>query len=331
MVKLRKVSFIMLLILLLPILSGCKKESTASDVEVLRIGTTTERGGNFVTGLEYFAEKVKEYSNGKVEIQIYPSSQLGNERDLVESISLGSIDMALVSTAVLSNISEEFKIFDMPYIIRDLETAYNFMDGESGRYIMDSLLKADIKGLGLWENGFRHITNNGDQIVSPSDVKGIKIRTMENEIHQRTFQNLGATATAMAWGEVFTSLQQGVIDGQENPLAIVETNSLWEAQDNLSLTQHFYSPGLIMINDGLFESFDKEIQEAILKAEKEARDFEREFNQNMEKDIVEHLKEEGMNVYEVDLEEWIDSVKPIYEYYHDKLNQEYVKELTGAK
>lgn len=297
---------------------------TTGDKIVLRAGTATEPGGNYVTGLEHFKEKVAEYSNGRIEVQIFPSSQLGNERDLIEGVGLGTVEMAVSSTAPASNFSEEFKIFDMPYLFEDLQKGYDFMDGEHGAAILASLEPIGVKGLGFWENGFRNITSN-NQVVNPEDVAGLKIRVQENEIHQETFKLLGALPTPMAWGEVFTALQQGTIDAQENPLIIISTNKLWEAQKYMARTEHFYSPSIIIINKDLFDGLDADLQEAIVKAEREARDFERKFNQDIGDESIQEMKDNGMEVVEVDKAQWIEATKPIYDQFRSKLNAEYLE------
>ena len=157
------------------------------------------------------------------------------------------------------------------FIVVDRQKAYSIMDGEVGTAILKALEDKGIKGLGFWENGFRHVSNNKKVIAHPGDLAGVKIRTMENPIHQATFKLLGATPTPMAWGEVFIALQQGTIDGQENPLIIFSTVKIYEVQKHLSLTGHFYSPSPFLMSKQVFDSFDKDIQDAILRAEKEAQ------------------------------------------------------------
>ena len=299
--------------------------AATGDKIVIRAGTATEKDGSYVQGLEYFKKEVEEYSNGKIEIQIFPSSTLGNERDLIEGISLGTVEMAVSSTAPLGNFSDEFKIFDMPYLFSDLQKGYAFMDGDYGKQILGSLDSIGIKAIGFWENGFRNITNSKRPMVKPEDVKGIKIRVQENEIHQETFKQLGALPTPMAWGEVFTSLQQGTIDAQENPLVIILTNKLWEAQKYMSLTEHFYSPAVMIMNKALFDGLEPSLKDAIIKAEQEARTFERNFNQEIGAKAIQQMKDNGMTVNEVDKTPWIEATKPIYDKFRSKLNPEYLK------
>ncbi|WP_409227599.1 TRAP transporter substrate-binding protein [Gudongella sp. SC589] len=308
---------------------GSEQPAAGDDVIVIRLGTATEPDGHYVLGAKMFEEKVEEYTEGKVDVQIFPSSQLGNERDLIEGLSLGTLEMTVSSTGPLPNFSKDFMLFDLPFIVTDREAAYEVMDGEVGQEILASLEPIGIKGLGFWENGFRNLSNSKREVLTPEDVKGLKIRTMENPVHIASFELLGATPTPMAWGEVFTSLQQGTIDGQENPLVIFDTNKLHEAQDYLSLTGHFYSPAVMMISLDAFNSYPADVQDAIVRAEKEARDWERAYSKQMDEELVEVIEANGVTVSEVDKQLWQDAFAPIYEKFSDQINPEYIDALLG--
>lgn len=340
----KKLGILALILALLLAVAGCggsdteggsseatpaESESSAGQHIVLRVGNTTAPDSHYNKGLEFFKEKLAEYSNGQIELQIFHSSQLGNERDLVEGVGMGTVEMALVSTGPLPNYAPDFMVFDLPFIITDREKAYQVMDGEVGQAILETLNPKGIKALGFWENGFRHITNNEKPIIHPEDVKGMKIRTMENPIHQETFKVLGAIPTPMAWSEVFTALQQGVIDGQENPLPIIGTAKVYEVQKYISLTGHFYSPCVLMINQELFDGLSPELQEAILKAEAEARVWQRNYAKELDEKLTKELTQYGVVINEVDKAEWQEAVKPVYDKFEDQINPEYLKALRG--
>ncbi|SFG09832.1 tripartite ATP-independent transporter solute receptor, DctP family [Desulfotomaculum arcticum] len=331
----KKLFILSLIVAMIFAVAACgSKESTQNSADsnkpvVLRVGNTTAPDSHYNKGLEEFKKKVKEYTNGSVEVKIYPSSELGDERDLVEGVAMGTVEMALVSTGPLANYSPDFMVFDLPFIVTDRDKAYKVMDGEVGQEILGTLKPKGIKAMGFWENGFRNITNNEKPIVHPEDVKGMKIRTMENPIHIETFKTLGATPTPMAWSEVFTALQQGTIDGQENPLAIIDTAKVYEVQKYVSLTGHFYSPAVLMINDKFFEGLSKSQQDAILKAEKEARDWERNYSEELDNNLVKTLEEKGVTVTPVDKNEWQEVVKPVYDKFKDQINSKYIEALAG--
>jgi len=335
---LKKVLLFCVVVVMMLALAACngndKAQDPGKDVDdpkkvVLRLGMTAEADSHYGKGAKVFADKVAEYTGGQVEVQIFPSSQLGNERDLVEGVGVGTIEMCLTSTGPLPNFSSDFMLFDLPFIVTDRQKAYEVMDGTIGQEILGSLAPMGIKALGFWENGFRNITNNRAPIVSPEDVRGMKIRTMENPIHLETFRHLGAQPTPMAWGEVFIALQQGTIDGQENPLVILYTAKIYEVQKHVSLTGHFYSPAVMSINKNLFDGFSADIQEAILKAEKEARDWERQYSAQLDTELVQTLTDAGMIVTEVDKDEWQRACAPVYEKFMDKIKPEYIEALLG--
>lgn len=309
--------------------AGAATTAVNADAIIIRLGTATEPDGHYVKGAKIFEQKVEEYTNGKVDIQIFPSSTLGNERDLIEGLSLGTVEMTVSSTGPLPNFSKDFMVFDLPFIVTDRQKAYEVMDGPIGQEILASLEPIGVKALGFWENGFRNLSNSKKEVVVPADVTGMKIRTMENTVHMATFQLLGANPTPMAWSEVFTSLQQGTIDGQENPLIIFDTNKMQEAQKFLSMTGHFYSPAVMMISQDAFDSYPADVQEAIVKAEKEAREWERNYSQQMDKELGAKIAATGVKITEVDKALWQKACEPIYEQFKDQINPKYIDALLG--
>ncbi|MDL2259789.1 TRAP transporter substrate-binding protein [Deltaproteobacteria bacterium OttesenSCG-928-K17] len=295
---------------------------------IMRIGTTTEPEGHYHKGLLQFKERVEKYTDGQVRVDIFLSSQLGNERDMIEGLSMGLLEGSLTSSAPLANFSSDFLLLDLPYIVTDREKAYKVMDGEVGQAILGTMTSKGVLALGFWENGFRNVTNSKRPIVNPADLKGLKIRTMENPIHQYTFEYFGATPTPMAWSEVFLALQQGTIDGQENPLVIIDTVKVYEVQKYISLTGHFYSPAVFMLSKQIFDSYPKDVQDAILKAEKEARDWERAYSAQLDEDLVKSMTAKGVQFNDVDKAKWQKACAPIYDKFKDRIKAEYIKAMT---
>lgn len=296
---------------------------------VIRLGISIEPDSHYGMGSKEFARLVDEYTDGKVEVQLFPSATLGNERDMIEGLSLGTLEMTLSSTGPLPNFSKDFQIFDLPYLVTDRDKAYEIMDGEIGKQILATLDPIGIKALGFWENGFRHLSNDKREVVVPDDIKGLKLRTMENPIQMSTFELLGAQPTPMAFSELFTALQQGTMDGQENPLVIFETNKFSEAQDYLSLTGHVYSPSVMMIAKSTFEGYPQDVQEAIIRAEEEARTWERNYSKQMDNELVESIRASGVTVTEVDLDLWKKACEPVYAQWEDEINPDYLKAFMG--
>jgi tripartite ATP-independent transporter DctP family solute receptor len=291
----------------------------------LRMGTVQNVNSNFNKGLNVMADAIKKYSNGNITMKVFPDGQLGAERDMIEGVSLGTIEMCMVSSAPLANFSSDFLLFDLPYLVTNREKAYRVFDGKIGRSILDTLKAKGIYAFSFWENGYRNITNNKKPIVHPADMKGMKIRVMENEVQQATFKALGAFPTPMAWPEVFTALEQGVIDAQENPMVAIASTKIYEIQKYVTLTGHVYTPGVVLINAKLFNSFSKETRKIIRKAEAEARVWERNYSEELDAKLIQELKAKGIVFTKVKKAEWKAAVQPVYAQYKNKINQNFVK------
>jgi tripartite ATP-independent transporter DctP family solute receptor len=273
----------------------------------LKVGTTTAPEGHYVAGLLEMQRLLEEYSNGEMTLDIYPNSQLGDERSMVEAVGMGAQDMVLSSTGPLPNYVADFGALDLPYIFTSAEQAYEVLDGEIGQKLLGELDTQGIYGVGFWENGFRDTTNNDHEIAVPDDLKGMKIRTMENNVHMATYEGFGATATPLAWSEIFTALQQGTVDGQENPVVIIETAKVYEVQKYLTLNDIFYSPCVLMINQGKYDGFTDDQKAAFDKAAEEAKTYQRKWSQDYIATALQKMKDAGVTVTEVDKSVWKDA------------------------
>ncbi len=301
----------------------------AAAKHTIRFATAIEPDSHYANGMRKFKELAEKYSGGDIEVQLFYSGQLGGERDMVEALGMGMLEMTICSSAPMVNFSKDFMVFDLPFLVTDRAKAFAVLDGEVGQKILGTMDSKGVKSLGFWENGFRNITNSKRPIKVPADLKDIKIRTMENPIHMDLFRTLGANPTPMAWGELFLALQQGTVDAQENPLIIIETSKYPEVQKYLTLSGHVYAPSVVSISKSIFEAYPKEIQDVILKSEKEARDWEREFCVQKDNELVEVLKKQGMEVIEIDKEAWSKAAAPVYEHFKGEINQDYVNAMLG--
>jgi tripartite ATP-independent transporter DctP family solute receptor len=314
------------------VFAGGESEKAPADGKLaLKVGTTTAPDGHYVKGLEEFKRLLAEYSGASITLDIYPNSQLGNERDLLEGVSLGTVPMALISTGPFPNFFPDFGVLDLPYLFPTPQIAYKALDGEIGTALLAQLDGKGIKGLGFFENGFRHVTNSKREIKVPADLKGLKIRTMENDIHMNTYQHYGASPTPMAWSEIFTALQQGTVDGQENPTIIIETAKVYEAQKYMSLTGNFYSPCVLIINKALFDKLPKAQQDIVVRAAQEAKVWQRNYSQNYEAEALKKIKSAGTVVTEVDINVWAAASQDTYKDFADKLRQDYIQKIRAAK
>ena len=279
-----------------------------------RVGSSTAPPpGHYVSGLVDLQKRIEKYSNGKMTIDIYPSSLLGNERDMIENVGLGIQDMVITATGPVPNFVPDFSVLDFPYLFGTAEEAYAAEDGPIGQKLLAELKPLGIAKAYFWENGFRDTTNSKRALVHPSDVKGLKIRTMENTIHMATYHQLGAIATPMAYGELFTALNQKTVDGQENPPVIIATDKLYEVQKYLSITHLFYSPSVLMISEKSYNALSDDLKKVVTKAAKESTDWERAYSQKSSAAGVVEMRKAGTKINEIDQTEWRKAVQPVYD------------------
>jgi tripartite ATP-independent transporter DctP family solute receptor len=267
-----------------------------------------------------------------VAIQIHHSRQLGDERQVVEGLQLGTIHLTVTSTGPLGGFVPEMNVLDLPFLFRDASHAYKVLDGEIGRGLLDRFDAIGIKGLAFWENGFRHITTSKKAIERPGDLKGLKIRVMENRVHQAAFRQLGADATPMAWGEVFTSLQQGLLDGEENPIPIISTFKLSEVQKYLSLTGHVYSPAPLLMSKKSWDRLPPDLQKIVLETALEVARVQRTMNRAQEQKQLGELRAQGMTVIEnPDRAAFREAMKPVFEQFQGQFGKDLVQRIMNTK
>jgi len=283
--------------------------ATAAET-TLKFGHVGAPGSLFEATANHYAECVAEKSGGSVEVQTFGSSQLGKDKELLQKLKLGQVDFALPSS-VMSSVDAVFGIFEMPYIIKDRDHMRRVQDA-----MMDTFQgAANDRGyhiVGLAENGFRHITNNIRPINTPEDLQGVKLRTPNGEWRVKMFQEYGANPTPMAFSDVFTALQTGVIDGQENPYAQIASAKFQEVQEYLSITGHVYTPAYILASQSHFEGQSDEVKSVLNNCAAETQTFTYEKAAELETELLEVIREAGVEVNEADKDAFIEASKPIY-------------------
>ena len=280
-----------------------------------KVGTTTAPDGHYVLGLVEMQKLLEEYSGGEMTLDIYPNSALGNESDMMDAVSMGTQAMCLVSTGPIPGFSKttaNWGVLDLPYLFKNAEQAYEVLDGEVGQKLLAGFDGTGIKALGFWENGFRDLTNDKKEIKTPADLAGMKIRTMENKIHMATYTALGANPSPLAWGEIFSALQQGTVDGQENPLAIILTAKVYEVQHYISMIDLFYSPCVLMINEDLYNGLTDAQKEAFNKAAEEGKAAERRISKEIGDGARAEMEKLGVTFTDVDQAVWVEAVQSVY-------------------
>ncbi len=303
----RKVlSLILAVVMVLSLsLTGCSSEKPAgdqgqaSDKKVtLKFSTTTADTSTWTLGAKKFAEIVGEKTNGRIEVKVYPNDQLsgGNQSKGIEMLMSGSTDITFHSNIIYSVMDERFGVISLPFLINDTETADKVLSGDGGEAINKILLEKNIIGLGFGENGFRQVTNSKKPIESPADMSGLKIRIPGIKMFISLYKALGADPITMNFGEVFTALQQGTIDGQENPTDVISSSKINEVQKYMTVWDYSYDSIIFGMNKDKFESFSSEDQQIIRDAAKEACEYQRQINREKAETQTQEFIDGGMQV-----------------------------------
>lgn len=250
-------------------------------------------------GLMLFKKYVEEETKGGMVIAVYCNSQLGGERESVEQVISGALEMATASAGPLTTFNNKFMILDIPFAFDSYDAAWGVMDGPMGQKLLDSSEKIGLKGLAYMENGFRHVTNNVRPITDLKDFDGIKIRTMEAPMHIANFKALDANPTPVPWTELYMTMQQNIVDGQENPLANIWELKMYEVQKYASLTGHIYDPMPLVANLAWFNKLPKDYQAIVEKGAILGQNYSRFVNQARERELVAKLTAKGMQVNDV--------------------------------
>ena len=284
---------------------------------VFQLGTTVNEQDSFQVAAEKFAELVAERTGGEYKIEIYPNGTLGGESDMLDSMSMGMLDMGIITSGPFVNFSEMMGVLDMPYLFATNEEAYEILDGEIGQELLGTLEEAGLKGLAYAERGFRNVTTSVRPITNAADLKGLKLRVMENEVYTATFKALEVNAVPMAWAEALTAMQQGTIEGQENPVNVMYSYKLWEyGQKYATFDRHSYATAIITMSLDVFNTLDEETQAIFKQAAQEAAEYERAWVAEQEAGQIEALKANGMEIVEnPDVESFRAAVTPVYEAY----------------
>lgn len=333
-----KLRLIGIIIIVAMILGGCSgsplTEATASSKTefVLRLGHLQGENHPYHKGALKFKELVEKRSQGRIRIDIFPNSQLGNGRDQIEGVQLGSIHFHIGSVAPITNFAPKFNVLNLPYLFENREHAFRVLDGEIGREIAKGLEEKGIINLAYMENGWRHLTNNKVPIKTAEDVKGLKIRVQESPPYIAFMNVLNATPVPIPFGELYTALEQKVVDGQENPLAQISLNKFNEVQSYLTLTAHNYDAAVFLTSKIVVERMPKDLQQVILESAKEAAEYEREVSMKEESKYLDELKKSGMNIEEnPDLDSFREAVRPVYKQFEKAIGKDLIERIEELK
>jgi tripartite ATP-independent transporter DctP family solute receptor len=288
----------------------------------LKLGHVGEPGSLFQMSADEYAKRVNEKLAGKVKVVTYGSSQLGGDKEMIQKLKLGTIEMALPSTVMTSEV-DLFGIFELPYIVKDRAHMARIEKDVFWPTLAPETEKKGLKVLAVWENGYRHITNNKKPVKVPEDLKGFKLRVPEGKWRVKMFQEYGANPSPMKFSELFTALQTGVMDGQENPFTQIYSAKLQEVQKYLSLSGHVYTPAYLLVGSRKYATLPADVRKVLEDTARETQAFVYTTAAKQETELLEKLKQAGMQVNEVDKNAFIAASKGIYD--------EFGKEVAGAK
>lgn len=305
----------------------------AQPKSILRVGWTSGDGAQdpYAVGAREFQKALGARVGERIEVQLYPNRAIGDERPLVDGMRLGTVDMGVITNAVIAQVEPAFQVNDMPFLFSSEAQGHRVLDGTVGTQLRQRLEAKGIVPLGYMEGGFRHMINNVRPIVQPSDLRGIKFRVLQSPIYIEMYRSLGGNAVPMAWGETFTAVQQGAIDGLEVPLGIIEQNKYFEVTKYLSLTGHIYSMIGLLIAKRSLEKLPADLKAAVIEAGAEATRAQRVANAASQAVFRDSLAKNGMQVNEVpDKAAFRRGVMPMYESFRGQIGTDIIKDALAA-
>jgi TRAP-type transport system periplasmic protein len=285
--------------------------STIALAQNMRISISVAQNSHQGVGIDTFAKEVETRTKGRIKVQPFYSGSLGGERESIEAVQLGTQELTFTSTGPVPNFVPDARILDVPFLFRDKAHARMVLDGAIGQEMLAKFEPKGFKALAWGENGIRHMTNSKRAVNSPEDLKGLKMRTMENPVHIAAYKGFGIVTTPMAFPEVFTALQQGTVDGQENPLSVIMAAKFDQVQKHLSLTGHVYSPAIFLMNKAAFDALSAEDKTHFIEAAKVAAKANRARVDEDDAKGAAELKAKGMQVIEVDKAKFVAALAPV--------------------
>jgi TRAP-type transport system periplasmic protein len=313
-------------------LSLAAAASAWAQITTIKIGYANTRESHLGVGASTFCDEVQQRTSGRISCQHFPSSALGGEREMAEGVQIGTIDVANLTTGPLGNFVPELRVLDLPFLFRDYEHARKTLDGDIGRELLGKFSSRGLQAIAWTENGFRHMTNNKRAIAKPEDAAGLKLRTMENKVHIEGYRAFGIQPTPMAFPELFGALQQGTVDGQENPIPVILASKFSQVQKHLSLTSHVYSPAVLLVSPRLWSRLSDADKAAFQQAGQKASAAQRAKVNDDEARGVALLEKDGMSVVRaVDGQAFRDAMKPVYAKLSPELGADAIRRIQDVR
>jgi TRAP-type transport system periplasmic protein len=312
--------------------AGAMLAVPATAQTTLKMNISVSQNSHYGAAVDAFAREVEKRTSGRYKVQNFYSGALGAERESIEALQVGTLDLTVTSTGPVPNFVPEVAILDIPFLFKDYAQARATLDGPIGQDMLKKFPAKGIVALAWGENGFRHMTNNKHPVLAPDDLKGLKMRTMENPVHMQAYKAFGIIPTPMAFTELFTALQQGTVDGQENPLSVISSAKFDQVQKYMTLTGHVYSPALILMSKAQYDKLSAADQQAFLDAAKEGVKANRARIDDDERKAVADLKSKGMTIVEtVDKAKFQAVLGPTFIEFGKKFGQENIDKIRNYK
>ncbi|MDW5470383.1 DctP family TRAP transporter solute-binding subunit [Staphylococcus equorum] len=322
-------SFSLLIVL---ILSGCQsgEDKTKDDgVKTIRLAHTGSDTHQYNIASQKFKELVEKKSQGELKVNVYGNGSLGNEDELVDQTMTGSIQMSTVAAdSSLSNTIPEMNLFGIPYLFENKQDVYSKLDGKPGKDLLKLAQSKDMQGLGYWEVGFRHFTNNKREIKHPEDMKNLKLRVQSAKVWNEHLKSLDAIPTPISFSELYSALDQGVVDGQENPLPTIASQKLYEVQKYISLTNHTYTPAVILMNQDYYKNLSEQEKKIVNESVEESTKYQRKYIADQEQKIKKQLKNEGMVITEVNRDEFKKNTNDVQSEINDQVPKSIIRQFS---
>lgn len=309
--------------------------ASAQDVKtrIIRFGYGLSESSNQGRAVKYFAEELSKRSGGKLKVKGFGDASLGSDIQMQNALIGGAQEMMVGSTATLVGIVKDFGVYDLPFLFNNEKEADAVLDGPFGEKLLKSLNDKGLVGLVYWENGFRNLTNSKRPITKLEDMGGIKLRVMQNPVYIDMFNRFGANAVPLAFSELFTAMETGTVDGQENPVTTIQSSKFYEVQKYLTISRHVYSPWIMLASKRWYDGLSADEKKILNEAAAASRDFERKDSREASAQSMAYLKEKGMQINELspaELERMREMVKPAFDKYAADGGAEVLKDLQGA-
>ncbi|KAA0582204.1 TRAP transporter substrate-binding protein [Azospirillum sp. B21] len=319
--------------LLAPVAAATSASAQEVKTRIIRFGYGLSESSNQGRAVKYFAEELSKRSGGKFKMKGFGDASLGNDIQMQNALIGGAQEMMVGSTATLVGIVKDFGVYDLPFLFNNEKEADAVLDGPFGEKLLKSLNDKGLIGLVYWENGFRNLTNSKRPITKLEDMGGIKLRVMQNPVYIDMFNRFGANAVPLAFSELFTALETGTVDGQENPVTTIQSSKFYEVQKYLTISRHVYSPWIVLASKRWYEGLSADEKKIVHEAAVASREFERKDSREASAQSVAYLKEKGMQINELspaELDRMREMVKPAFDKYAADGGAEVLKEIQAA-